>query len=356
MTTNIDMTLWYYLPVNLFVIRSTRLTSRCVACVIDSTGIYVDGGKRNLLDDQFCGPAHQNGCDMTRNIPQPIWCIGPQKVYPRLWCFDAMALLRHVSCLSIVFLAFPSCSVTRFSLFFASVLLITVGRWKRTQFWSSKLAVIVELYDKPTLMVKVCPIFRQDVGICVFHECSTLLSPPFFSFSIFFIYWNLRAMMTNCKYTFASLILLPARLPRLHQTLLSLSLYFFPILPIFLLLYVSCFDLTFDDGSFSRCCDKLNFYRAILIFFAQDRRDERTPHERQDSETRLRKNISLPMSFRRNPLIRRVVFSISHTKKCDRRECISSHASIQQFRNSFRASVTKIRHKISCTKDESQKS
>lgn len=27
------------------------------------------------------GQAHQNGCDMTRNIPQPIWCIGPQKVF-----------------------------------------------------------------------------------------------------------------------------------------------------------------------------------------------------------------------------------------------------------------------------------
>lgn len=33
----------------------------------------------NLHDDRFCGPHHQNGCDMTRNIPQPIWCIGPQK-------------------------------------------------------------------------------------------------------------------------------------------------------------------------------------------------------------------------------------------------------------------------------------
>lgn len=30
-------------------------------------------------------------------------------------------------------------------------------RWNRTQFCSSKLAVIVYLYDKPTLMVKACP-------------------------------------------------------------------------------------------------------------------------------------------------------------------------------------------------------
>ena len=40
---------------------------------------------RSLTIDS-AGQAHQNGCDMTRNIPQPIWCIGPQKVFSFRCC------------------------------------------------------------------------------------------------------------------------------------------------------------------------------------------------------------------------------------------------------------------------------
>lgn len=212
------------------------LVPRCVACVIDSTGTYIDGGKRNLLDDRFCGPAHQNGCDMTRNIPQPIWCIGPQKVCPRSRYSNGAPPTCRLSPLHIAFLTphvsprrFPSVLSFDFPHFFVAGLLITGERWKRTQFWSSKLAVIVELYDKPTLMVKVCPVFCQDAGICVFQECCTAPSASVFSlFCFFFVYGNLQA--TIAKYSLASLILL---FKRVYGVNFSFSISPL-ILPIFL--------------------------------------------------------------------------------------------------------------------------
>lgn len=112
----------------------------------------------------------------------------------------SMVLLRYiVFCLSTAFfvpyMSFSCVSLLfRRSLFivFTSVLLITEARWNQTQFWSSKLAVIVELYDKPTLMVKVCPVFRQDAGARVFHEEKTnaLSSLFFFFFMKIFNRWR----------------------------------------------------------------------------------------------------------------------------------------------------------------------
>lgn len=144
---------------------------------IDSTG-----RERNLLDDRFCGPAQQNGCDMTRNIPQPICCIGPQKVYSRSDIISSLSPLPRYVSLHLPFLSLG---------FHNSVLLISGARWERTQFWSSKLAVIVELYDKPTLMVKVCPVFRVGYAdICIFHDHFPLLFPVFFLFMEIFKQWD----------------------------------------------------------------------------------------------------------------------------------------------------------------------
>lgn len=120
------------------------------------------------------------------------------------------------------------------------------------------------------------------------------------SSALLFAYGNLRAMIA--KYSFATLILfLKCVYPILSSLNSSLSLHLYLFLHSFSLdsyRYVSCFDLTMAHFS----ADVTNYVIVIRIFFisAQYCRGERTPHERQDSETRLRKNISLPMSFKRN--------------------------------------------------------
>lgn len=113
--------------------------------------------------------------------------------------------------------------------------------------------MIVELYDKPTLMVKVCPVFRQDAGICVLHERSPRSCRlHFFRFPLSFS--RLWKSSGNDYQVFPRFFNLAPKvcLPRPRQTrLLPLSPWFLPrVLPIFLSLHVSsCLDLTYDDGS-----------------------------------------------------------------------------------------------------------
>lgn len=108
-----------------------------------------------------------------KGISPCSWCCNGA---PPMCRFSLLHHFPHTSRIS------PHCFSPVLSLDFLifSVFLITGKRWKRTQFWSSKLAVIVELYDKPTLMVKVCPVFRQNADICVSHECLTLFLPSIF--------------------------------------------------------------------------------------------------------------------------------------------------------------------------------
>lgn len=148
---------------------------------------------------------------MTRNIPQPIWCIGPQKVFSFRWLCSGTTFVFHRLSLSLFMsifslplsfslssyvcssladrsfssslnsardtndaFSFPFSLVVSANYFYVSLpflrpffgfplalsffdFLRRIVRRGRTQFCSSKLAVIVELYDKPTLMVKACP-------------------------------------------------------------------------------------------------------------------------------------------------------------------------------------------------------
>lgn len=152
----------------------------------------------NILGSIFstidsAGQAHQNGCDMTRNIPQPIWCIGPQKLY---------TFLRRPGESDVRF--FFSC--TRYThapyalhLFFYYSILTTLHSF---HFFLSFLTTLRtdtilfikagcdsrQLYDKPTLMVKVCPVSRQDAVVLASFSTNISCWLP-----VCHVYRNLRA-------------------------------------------------------------------------------------------------------------------------------------------------------------------
>lgn len=148
------------------------------------------GGIFSTIDS--AGQAHQNGCDMTRNIPQPIWCIGPQKLYtfPRrpdkseMRFFSISACYARAATRCISYFSFDSLTTLRsFRFFFFlitlrtdTILFIKAGCDSR------------ELYDKPTLMVKVCPVSRQNA--IVLAHFSTNVSRWI---SAVFIYKDLQA-------------------------------------------------------------------------------------------------------------------------------------------------------------------
>lgn len=188
------------------------LVPRCVACVIDSTGTYIDGGKRNLLDDRFCGPAHQNGCDMTRNIPQPIWCIGPQKVYPRSRYSNGApptCRLSPVHRFSHASRVSPAASL----LFCHSIFPIFCRRTlnHRSALKTDTILIIKAGCDSRTLWQTN---FDGKSMPCLLSGCRYLRFPGMlhapsvsvFSLFFFFAYGNLQA--TIAKYSLASLILL----------------------------------------------------------------------------------------------------------------------------------------------------
>lgn len=163
---------------------------------------------------------------MTRNIPQPIWCIGPQKVrVPR--GFDVF-LLRFRACpddvSDVTWFSRLRSFNRRSALRTDTILFIKAGCDSH------------ELYDKPTLMVKACPASRQDASICVFRErCLGR-----FLFIEISERWWLNALSRSFNLASNTCLL------RLFR-ILSFSFFFF----FFFISFSPCLDPIFDGDSFS---------------------------------------------------------------------------------------------------------
>lgn len=143
------------------------------------------------------GQAHQNGCDMTRNIPQPIWCIGPQKVMYATASSNSSGDYSSGSASSSPLYSsaasYPCDPRLILSLNFHDSVLLVVWNTLRTDtiLFIKAGCDSRELYDKPTLMVKACPASRQDAREFVFstNTFHTLLFGH-----TFWVYKSLRTM------------------------------------------------------------------------------------------------------------------------------------------------------------------
>lgn len=216
--------------------NTTSLLYMSVAWQFIGLSTGVDGEWMIFLTIDSAGQAHQNGCDMTRNIPQPIWCIGPQKV-----CKLSQSWGLLVSLFLFFAVQFLPCALSfyhsrlsrlrsfshRSTLRTDTILFIKAGCDSR------------ELYDKPTLMVKACPAFRQDARVCVFHEHVSHAALFGHHFLLIEIFKRWRPSVPSRSF------ILKMRLTYFFQLSLFLS-----YLSSYRLL-VSRFDSKFDDDSFS---------------------------------------------------------------------------------------------------------
>jgi len=196
---NVDIISWWVSGRSFHCYSFHTLVLRCVAYVIDSTGIYrwrkAKSSRRSILRASSSKWLWYDSKHSTTNLMYRT----AKGISPSLMFQQRSSNVSPSRSSVLLF-----CSAIWFSLFFASSPSIIEARWKRTQFWSSKLAVIVELYDKPTLMVKVCPVFRQDAGTWVLHVPFAIIYPLFF-----FCLWKSSSDdVVFSKYSFAFSIFL----------------------------------------------------------------------------------------------------------------------------------------------------